>query len=52
MIALRLAKAGYGGGDPGSVLKMRADLVIAAAQYEIFVSDYERAYIELNRPGK
>jgi len=49
MIALRLAKAGYAGGDPERVLKMRADVVIAAMQYEVFLGDYERAYIELNR---
>ena len=49
MIALRLAKAGYTGGDPERVLKMRSDIVIAAIQYEAFINDYERAYIELNR---
>lgn len=49
MVALRLAKAGYAGGDPERVLKMRADTVIAAIQYEAFINDYERAYIELNR---
>jgi len=49
MIALRLAKAGYAGGDPERVLKMRADMVISAIQYEAFINEYERAYIELNR---
>jgi len=44
-----LAKAGYGGGDPERILGMRADLVIAALQYESFVNDYERTYIEINR---
>lgn len=28
---------------------MRADLVVAALQYEKFVGDYETAYIELNK---
>jgi hypothetical protein len=49
MIALRLAKAGYGGGNPERVLKMRADMVMSIVQYEGFVADYERAYIELNK---
>lgn len=49
MVALRLAKEGYGGGDPERILKMRADTVLAALQYEAFLGDYERAYIELNR---
>jgi hypothetical protein len=52
MIALRLAKAGYAGGDPERVLKMRADIVLAAIQYEKFVSDYENAFIELNKEAK
>lgn len=49
MVALRLAKAGFGGGDPEKVLGMRVDLVMAAVQYETFVSEYERAYVELNK---
>ena len=52
MIALRLAKAGYAGGDPERVLKMRADIVLAAVQYEGFVNDYESAFIELNREDR
>lgn len=49
MVALRLAHEGYGGGDPEKVLRMRADIVLAAIQYEKFRSDYERAYFDLNR---
>jgi hypothetical protein len=49
VIALRLAKAGYAGGDPERVLKMRTDMVLGAIQYEAFINDYERAYIEINR---
>lgn len=52
MVALRLAKAGYAGGDPERVLKMRADLVLAALQYESFINDYERAYVEINREDR
>jgi len=48
-VALRLASAGYCGGDPEKVLDMRADLVTAALQYEVFKADYERQYVELNR---
>jgi len=49
MVALRLAKAGYAGGDPERVLSMRADIVIAALQYEAFIDDYERAFIDINK---
>jgi len=37
------------GGDPGKVLEAPVDLVLAAAQYEGFKADYERAFIELNK---
>jgi hypothetical protein len=46
---LRLAKAGYCGGDPEKVLQMRVNLVVTAMHYEKFVGDYERKYIELNK---
>jgi hypothetical protein len=52
MVALRLAKAGYAGGDPERVLKMRADFVISALQYETFLNEYERTYVEINREDK
>lgn len=48
-VALRLAKGGYWQGDPGLVLKAPSDLVLAALQYENFVSDFERATIDLNK---
>ena len=51
MVALRLAKAGYAGGDPERVLKMRADVVLAAMQYEAFLNEYERTYVDINREG-
>lgn len=47
-IALRLARAGYGGGDPEKVMEMPADIVMAAVQYENYVAVYERTYIKLN----
>lgn len=49
VIALRLAKAGYWGGDPEKVLEARVDMVMAAAGHETFLADYERAFIRLNR---
>ena len=49
VVSLRLASVGYCGGDPEKVLEMRADLVIAALQYELFKTNYEREYIALNR---
>lgn len=48
VVALRLAREGYAGGDPEKVLQMRADFVMAALQYEKFRSDYERKFISLN----
>jgi len=49
---LRLAKIGYYGGDPEKILKARCDYVIAALEYEKFLSDYEDIYHEINRGGK
>lgn len=49
VMALRLAKGGWWGGEPGRVLQARADEVVLAAQYEGFVSDYEAEMHRLNR---
>lgn len=49
MIALRLARAGYCGGDPEKVMQMQVGWVNAIAQYEGFVGVYELTYIELNK---
>lgn len=43
-----MASSGYCGGDPERVMGMGADIVMAALQYEIFKSDYEKAYAALN----
>lgn len=51
-MALRLAKEGFWGGDPERVLRARADLVLEALQYVAMLPEYERAYIEMNRPDK
>lgn len=50
MIALRLARAGYGGGDPLKIMEWPSDVVVAALRYEDFVAKYERRFLELNRP--
>ncbi|MGO8695999.1 MAG: hypothetical protein ACLQMF_20235 [Rectinemataceae bacterium] len=51
MIALRLAKAGYYGGDPERALEARVDHVLAAIEFERFVADYELVNYELNKGG-
>lgn len=48
-IAIRLARQGYGGGDPRVILKMPSSMVMTAAHYENFIVDYESTYVELNR---
>jgi hypothetical protein len=48
-VGLRLAKAGYCGGDPEKVLQMKIGWVMAMLQYEKFVGDYENTYIEMNK---
>ncbi len=48
-MSLRLAKAGFGGGDPEKVSRMKVGWVTAALQYEIYSAEYERKYIELNK---
>ena len=52
MIALRLAKEGFWGGDPEKVMRARADQVVEAIQYVTFLGDYERAYLDMNGPEK
>lgn len=48
--SLRLAHAGFGGGDPQKILAMPADLVIDMLHFVQFQSDYETTVLELNRP--
>lgn len=49
VVALKLAKSGWWGGDPGKVMQAPADEVMAAAQYSNFVVDYENATFQLNK---
>lgn len=48
-MALRLAKAGYYGGDPGRVKMAPVDDVLNALAYESFVGEYEAVEYELNK---
>ena len=47
-MALRLASAGYCGGDPEKVMRARADWVLRMVQYEAFKAEYEDSYLALN----
>ena len=51
-IAVRLAKAGYYGGDPEQVLNARTDLVLHAYNYENFARDLDATFTELNTQTK
>ena len=48
VLSFRLARSGYWGGDPEKVLNAPLDLVLGAAEYEGFISDYENSYMKLN----
>lgn len=47
MIQLKLVKAGYGSIE--EVQKMTARQTLQALAYESFLSDYEAAFVELNK---
>jgi hypothetical protein len=46
---MRLAKAGYYGGDPVKVLHAPVNVVIDILNYERFESEYEKAFELLNK---
>lgn len=48
-MAVKLAKAGYWGGDPGAVKRAPIDEVLAAYDYEDFCSEYEAADYQLQK---
>ena len=51
LIACKVAKAGYYGGDVDKILyEVPYDLVLNAFHYENFINDYEATYFELNKP--
>lgn len=49
MLAMRVAKAGYYGGDPSRVLDARVDHVMAILEYERFTNEYQEVEYELNK---
>lgn len=49
VLALRLAKGGWYGGNPGKILKAPAEHVMLAIQYDDFVAKYEKEMMNLNR---
>jgi hypothetical protein len=49
VVAVKLAKAGYWGGNVGRVKRAPIDEVLAAYDYENFCSDYEAADFELQK---
>lgn len=48
-IILMLAKAGYFGGNPSTVLNTPIDWVMKCYHYENFVNKYQNAEMELNK---
>ena len=48
---MRLAKAGYGGGDPRVIEEMDANWVVKILEYEVFGQDYNQEYDNLNYPA-
>jgi hypothetical protein len=46
---LKLAKAGYGGGNPETIGQMSPDWVIKILDYENFCGDWEEEYLNLNK---
>lgn len=50
LIAVRLAKEGFAGGDPEKVLRMKVTTVLDILAYSNFAIDYQAAASELNKP--
>ena len=48
--AMRLAKAGYCGGNPLRILELPVSIYASMMEYEFFEADYETEYIALNQP--
>ena len=44
-----LAKSGYFGGNPQTVLTTPVDIVLQTYQYEMFTREYEETYYEINK---
>lgn len=50
LVALRLAREGFAGGEPSRILELPTDQVIEMLEFVQFQSDYETTVMELNRP--
>lgn len=49
-IALKLAEAGYYGGDPMKVLEAPVDIVLEILRFKTFQKDWEAVFDMLNNP--
>ena len=52
IVALRLAKEGFGAGNPETILGMKVSTVLDMLNYSNFSNEYQDAAVELNRPEK
>jgi hypothetical protein len=52
LTSLKLAKAGYGHGDPQSILGWPVDLAFDTLAYERFIEEYLETRNQLNAPKK
>ena len=46
---MRLAKAGFFGGDPSRVMESGVDMVLSALDYETFLGEYEAQAYRMGR---
>lgn len=49
-VGMRLAKAGWLGGDPERIVNAPVDAVQRMLEYEFFEAEYQDRYLELNKP--
>jgi len=49
IVALKISKMGYYGGNPENVLNANVDHVLSILDYESFNNDFERVYTEINK---
>ena len=49
---MRLAKEGYGAGNPEKILAMNVTTVINLLGYEMFLKDYEAKFLEINKEDR
>lgn len=49
-MALMLAKSGYFAGNIENVFNTKVDYVFETYHYEMFMRDYERVFMEMNKP--